>query len=275
MFDRPGAYTDVISVQSEVVYGCVGNSVALPALRRHGLRVAGVPTVLLSNMPSYPSCYGGEISPEWFEGFLQGLHERGQDNHLRAIITGYLGRVSKAEALVHWLKNATERNPHALIVIDPVLGDEDTGIYVDPGLVSWYRNYLAPMSTGLTPNRYELSCLTGRVLSSQQDVINAARSLIGNKTRWVAVTSASRSDASGTLQVLCVTADSVHIVEHRSVENAPRGTGDLFTAELTAGLLHGKTLNEAADSASKNTLLCVEEAVRDGSGLLNPLRLST
>lgn len=88
-------------------------------------------------MPSYPSCYGGEISPEWFGGFLQGLHERGQDNHLRAIITGYLGRVSKAEALVHWLKNDTERNPHALIVIDPVLGDEDTGIYVDPSLVSW------------------------------------------------------------------------------------------------------------------------------------------
>lgn len=89
------------------------------------------------------------------------------------------------------------------------------------------------------------------------------------------MTSASRSDASGTLQVLCVTADSVHVVEHRSVENAPRGTGDLFTAELTAGLLHGMTLNEAADSASKNTLLCVEKAVRDGSGLLNPLRLST
>lgn len=270
--ERP---TDVISVQSQVIYGSVGNSVAQPALTRHGLNVLAVPTFLLSNTPDYPSCYGGEISDDWFCGFLQGIHERGQDKQLRAVITGYLGSTSKAQHLQGWLSRVVTENPHAHIIVDPVLGDDDTGFYVDPNLVNLYRQHLIPLATGLTPNRFELGSLSGKTLLNQQDVIAAARSLLSERTRWIAVTSAARSESANTLQVICVTAKTVHIVEHEAHASAPKGTGDLFTAELTAGLLQGMPLEQAAERSCELTRRCVLDSLMDGSGVLKPWRVDS
>ena len=68
---------DVVSVQSMVVYGRVGNNVAWPVLQRAGLEAAIVPTVLFSNTPHYASIHGGAIPDDWFAGYLADLEARG------------------------------------------------------------------------------------------------------------------------------------------------------------------------------------------------------
>ncbi len=89
-------------MQSQVVYGRVGNNVAVPALEGLGLSVAAVPTVMLSNTPHYPTVHGGALPIEWFDGYLQDLSARGALQALRAILIGYLGTPAQAQALARW-----------------------------------------------------------------------------------------------------------------------------------------------------------------------------
>ncbi|WP_058910150.1 pyridoxine/pyridoxal/pyridoxamine kinase [Entomohabitans teleogrylli] len=252
------ALCDVISVQSQVVFGSVGNSIAVPALQRHDLRVTAVPTVILSNTPHYATCYGGPLPGEWFEGFLHALVERDVVQQTRAIVTGYLGALDRVDILSAWLTRVRQINPQALIVIDPVLGDTDSGFYVPPALAEAYRHALVHFATGITPNSFELSCLHGAPLTSLSDTIDAARGLLNGNLQWVVVTSAAPDALAGDrIQAVCVTRDDATIVTHNKLPVSPKGTGDLFSAELTAALLSGLPLSEAVRGSCQR----VEEAI--------------
>lgn len=182
---------DVVSVQSQVIYGRVGNNVAVPALEALGFSVAAVPTVVFSNTPHYPTMHGGALLTEWFEGYLQDLSARGALHALRAILFGYLGNPRQADALARWARALLKERAGLRIVIDPVIGDQDHGIYVDPCLVDTYRRDLLPLADGLTPNSFELAHLTGLAVNDVESVVAAARTLLTGRTQWVAVTSAA------------------------------------------------------------------------------------
>lgn len=245
----PAKY-DVISIQSQVIYGCVGNSIAVPALMQHGLRVSFVPTVILSNTPHYPTCYGGKVPVEWFEGFLKGLLERDGLKHVRAIVIGYIGSPTLVQPLAEWLKIVRDIKQNIRIILDPVMGDTDCGYYVSEEINEYYRRYLLPMATGLTPNAFELECLCGRAIHSAEDTVAAAKTLLQGHIEWVVVTSAAGTSDTKNIQVICVTRNDAVVINHARLPISPKGTGDLFCAELTAWLLKGYPLAEATERAS-------------------------
>ena len=241
---------DVVSVQSQVVYGRVGNNVAVPTLQAAGLTVAAVPTVLLSNTPHYPSMHGGAVPIDWFTGWLDDLDARQALTALRSILVGYLGGPEQAQVLARWIGRLQQRHPQLHVQIDPVIGDHDTGVYVDPAMLPVYQQHLLPMAHGLTPNGFELGRLTGQPTDTIKQTIAAARTLLVGRTQWVAVTSAAPDSwADARMRVAVVSRDSDEIVEHDRVDAAPKGTGDLFSAVLNVQLLAGKPLLEATRHA--------------------------
>lgn len=249
---------DVVSVQSQVVYGRVGNNVAVPTLEALGLSVAAVPTVLFSNTPHYPSMHGGPIPIEWFEGYLQDLAARGALRSLRALLVGYLGDPTQALTLLRWAHNLSRAGMNPRIVIDPVLGDHDHGIYVDDRLVQTYSRDLLPMADGLTPNGFELEQLSGLPVHDVESVIKAARSLLSAKTQWIAVTSAAPDTwVPGEMKVILVTHTDTEVITHPRIDAAPKGTGDLFCASLTGHWLNGTSLAKAVFLACQQVVLAL------------------
>lgn len=249
---------DVVSVQSQVVYGRVGNNVAVPVLQAQGLHVAAVPTVVLSNTPHYPSMHGGAVPLPWFEGYLDDLHARDSLQQLKALQLGYLGSAEQATVLVRWIGSLLSEQPNIHVQIDPVIGDHDKGVYVDPAIVPVYQKQLLPLADGLLPNGFELAQLTGRPAATMDEVISAARTLLVGRTKWVVVTSAApESWFDDEMCVAVVTADSARTLKHPRIDAAPKGTGDLFSAVLASKLLTGDKLADAAQHACDTVVAAV------------------
>lgn len=254
---------DVVSVQSQVVYGRVGHNVAVPALHELALSVAAVPTVVFSNTPHYPSMHGGALPTAWFEGYLQDLSARGALRSLRAILMGYLGNPAQANVLARWARAQLQECAGLRIVIDPVIGDHGHGVYVDPALVDAYCQALLPLADGLTPNGFELARLTGLAVNDVDSVVAAARTLLKGRTQWVAVTSAAPATwAKDEMQVVLVTRTRAEVIVHPRIDATPKGTGDLFCATLTGHWLNGADVSEAAMQACRHVVRALRNTQR-------------
>ena len=264
---------DIISIQSQVIYGCVGNKAVIPTLEQHGLTAIAVPTVMYSNSPLYPTLYGGVTPDDWFAGYLQALEDRDVLRHTRAILLGYLGSPAQAEHLAEWLTRIRVEHPHILMQIDPVLGDSDCGLYVDAGLADSYRSRLRHLATGMTPNHFELEYLSGQTLESMDAVIAAARSLLVGHTQWIVVTSAApQSWSPGSMRLAIVSRDTLDIQEHPFHPTHAQGTGDVFAAGLIAAQLAGKTLPQAARHAAENVMRAIRQTRQGNYNELDLIR---
>src|SRR5690625_3912363 len=124
----------IVSVQSQVAFGHVGNSAAAYPMRACGVEVIEVPTTILSNNPHYATMRGTLLTGELVGDVLTGLGERGIVARTPLILSGFLGRAETAQALARFIRAAKAENPAIRYVCDPVMGDADLGYFADEAL---------------------------------------------------------------------------------------------------------------------------------------------
>lgn len=233
----------VLSIQSEVVRGHVGNSAARFALQRLGLEVWAVPTVLLSNHPGHGQFRGEATRAAAMAALIDGLDAHGWLARCSGVISGYLGAAEQARVVADAVRRVKAQNRHAVYLCDPVFGDDD-GAYARPGVAEAMARELVPLADIVTPNRFELSSLTSKRIEGANDAVAAARTL--GKAETV-VTSVPFE--GGRIGTLAVTREGAWAVAAPRIALVPNGSGDLLAALYLAARLQGRDAAGALSAA--------------------------
>lgn len=253
---------DLVSVQSQLAYGHAGNSAAVPVLRMLGVRVAEVPTTLLSNTPFYPTLRGRVLPADWLAELLRGLDERGVTARAPMVVSGYFGSVANGEAFADWLQARQAAGAAPRYLLDPVIGDTHTGPYVEPGLETVFVQRLLPRAWMVTPNAFELERLSGRPALREDDALAAARTLLARGPQWVLAHSVQ--GPAGDLVTLLVGAQSAWRLQSPRLDVDVAGTGDVLTALLAAFLLRGEAPQRAVERALAGVHAALESTLAHG-----------
>lgn len=256
----------VLSLQSHVVYGHVGNSAAVFALQRLGIDVWPVATVRYSNHPGHNGCRGRETEPDEIMDMVRGLDERGFLKGCRAVLSGYQRTPAIAEATLATVAEVRLANRHALWCCDPVLGDRHTGLYVDADLPLLVADRLMPEADIATPNEFELQQLTHAPTNTMISVLAACHMLQAtlrpDGPRIVLCTSVPDGDAVATI---AVQGETALVVPTPRLEGVPQGAGDLLTALFLARYLEQPDIGRALSLAVSSVWGVLKASVDAGS----------
>lgn len=180
---------NILSIQSWVAFGHVGNASAMFPLQRLGAEVWGIHTVQFSNHTGYGAWRGQVFEADLVRDCVQGIEERGVMPGCDAVLSGYMGGADIGEAIVDAVARAKAANPAALYCCDPVIGDIGRGIFVRPGIPEFLRDRAIPRADIATPNRFELEWLTGRAITDLASAKAAVAGLQAMGPRCVLLTS--------------------------------------------------------------------------------------
>jgi pyridoxine kinase len=256
-----------LSLQSHVAYGYVGNRAATFPLQRLGHEVWAVNTVEFSNHTGYGAWRGRAASAEQVAEIVQGIEALGQFSRCDGLLTGYVGDAALADVVLDTACRVRAANPRAVWCCDPVLGDIDTGIYVKPGIDAFFRDRAIPAADLVTPNHFELEHLTGRTVSTMNEALAAARTLLQGGPRLALITSLRRADAPpDTIEMIAVTPDAAWRIATPMIgfEIAPNGTGDAVAALFTAHWIEGDEIADALGKAASSIFAVLEATAAMG-----------
>jgi pyridoxine kinase len=257
---------NVISIQSQVAWGHVGNSAAVFPMQLHGIDVTAVPTTLLSNRPGYPTIRGRVLDAQLVSDLLLGIEERGAADACSMIVSGYLGSSEIAAVVADFVISAKARNPALLYCCDPVLGDRDRGLFVQTDIPPVVRDRLCPLADIVTPNHFEFETLGGSSATTTGQVIAQAQTLLARGPSTIVITSAELSDTpDGEIETLAVERSKSWRVRTPKLPISPSGTGDLFAALFASARVQGKATPQALGHAASAVYAVLERTAAAGT----------
>ena len=224
----------ILSIQSHVTYGHVGNSAAVFPLQRAGHEVWPVHTVNFSNHTGYGDWGGPMIPASDVTSIIDGIEKRGAFPQIDAILSGYQGGADIADAIVETVRRIKAANPKALYACDPVMGNAKSGCFVSDEIPPLLRDRVVPVADIITPNQFELGYLTDSEVGTLDQTLAAVKKAqeIGPKT--VLVTSVKRPEtADDQIEMLAVDGDRAFLVSTPLLPFKRNGSGDVTAALFT------------------------------------------
>lgn len=232
----------ILSIQSSVVSGRVGNSAAVPIHSLFEQETLRVDSVVLVAHPGIVRATKFVTSIEQMNCLLQELSEIKPSSEIDAIQSGYLGHIEQVNVILSFIVD----HPTSLYIYDPVFGDNGA-LYVDNLIAEKSKSDLLPLAKITTPNMFELSYLSQTDVSDIDSAIKASRIVQSNGPEWVLSTGIFSDE--NTVSDILVTPNDVIIFNHKRQQTGISGAGDTLTAILTSLLVSGEPVENAARKA--------------------------
>jgi len=257
---------NILSIQSHVAYGHVGNAAATFPLQRLGVTVWPIHTVQFSNHTGYGAWKGRVFDAGLITEVVEGIAERGVLGTCSGVLSGYMGASDTGTAILDAVAKVQAANPDALYCCDPVIGDVGRGVFVRPGIPEFMRDQAVPAADVITPNQFELDLLSGRTSATRADAIAAIDSLHQLGPEAVLVTSL-HTDETPADSIDLVASDSMG----RSRVRTPKlpisvnGAGDAIAALFFAHYLASGSAAEALSRAASSVFGLLRATAEAGS----------
>jgi pyridoxine kinase len=241
----------ILSIQSHVAYGYVGNKAAVPPLQALGYNVIDVNTVHFSNHTGYGSWTGKIVPPEDIRALLDGIRVRGGLCDIAAVLTGYMGNAALGEIVLETLAEIRSYNPGVIYCCDPVMGDVGRGFFVQPEIPPFFRDTALPRATIATPNLFELSWLTGTDIVSEEDALAAGAKLLETGPDILLVTSLLYPGMkTGTIRMLAMTRNEIWQIATPRLDLQVNGAGDAIAALFLGHYLETRDIRASLERAA-------------------------
>jgi pyridoxine kinase len=226
---------NILSIQSWVSYGHVGNASAVFPLQRLGAEVWSINTVQFSNHTGYGDWTGQVYSGESVRDLVDGIAARDVLRHCDAVLSGYMGDAAIGAAILHAVERVRQANPNAIYCCDPVIGDTDTGVYVRPGIEAFLRDRTLPAADIATPNRFEVERLTGldcsTIAGAKAAVTRLAEGMRAAGPRCVLMTSLETETTPGDhMDTMVSEGGAFHLLRTPRLPVSVNGAGDAIAA---------------------------------------------
>ena len=226
---------NILSIQSHVSYGHVGNSAAVFPLQRLGHEVWPVYTVNFSNHTGYGQWGGSPIPATEVTAIIDAMEQRGALAQVDVVLSGYQGGADIAGVILETVRRVKALNPQATYTCDPVMGNAKSGCFVDPAIPVLLREHVVPKADLVTPNQFELGFLTGIAATTLETTLHAVDAMMASGPRAVLVTSVHCTDAAPeTISMLAADATGAWLVTTPHLPFKANGSGDVTAALFTA-----------------------------------------
>lgn len=260
-----GAKQPVLVISSHVMTGAVGNRAASFVLEAMAHPVWEVPTVLLPWHPGHGPSTRQTIDASLFSKSLDDITQHPDFASLTGVLTGYMGSVEQVKACAKLIASLRKANPEALIICDPVMGEEN-GLYIAPAIATAIRQELIPLADVITPNRFEFNWLTDSNAERNEELVDISKTLPCSQILITSAFALMRNSIANLL--ICKHGNEAPpkavLCEHQAVASPPSGTGDMFAALYLAHKLAGADNPTALKTASSAIFEVVARSVSQG-----------
>jgi len=258
---------NILSIQSHVAYGHVGNSAAVFPLQRMGVEVWPIHTVQFSNHTGYSNWQGRVFDADLIREVMGGIEQRGALSECDGVLSGYMGGADVGAAILDAVATVKRANPSARYACDPVIGDAGRGIFVARGIPEFMKERAVPAADIITPNQFELDYLAGCESRTLADVLAAVKIVHGLGPPAVLVTSLHTEDTPvDTIDLLASDATGRFRLRTPKLPLAVNGAGDAIAALFFAHYLRSRRIEEALSRSASAVFGVLTKTAAAGAG---------